>query len=51
MTDPERAEAVTGFEPEQLAGFRIGVTSDRRSNDLTPIFGAPSGTGGDLVKG
>ena len=34
MTEPERAEAVTGFEPEQLLGFRIGVTSDRRSGDL-----------------
>lgn len=34
MTEPERAEAVTGFEPEQLMGFRIGVTSDRRSGDL-----------------
>ena len=34
MTEPERAEPVVGFEPEQLAGFRIGVTSDRRSGDL-----------------
>ena len=34
MTEPAKAEAVIGFEPEQLAGFRIGVTSDRRSGDL-----------------
>ena len=34
MTDPERADPVIGYEPEQLVGFRIGVTSDRRSGDL-----------------
>ena len=34
MTEPPKAEAVIGFEPEQLIGFRIGVTSDRRSGDL-----------------
>jgi uroporphyrinogen-III synthase len=34
VTEPERPEAVTGFEPEQLLGFRVGVTSDRRSGDL-----------------
>lgn len=34
MTETDRAEAATGFEPDQLAGFRIGVTSDRRSADL-----------------
>ncbi len=34
MTEPERAEPVTGFEPDQLVGFRVGVTSDRRSADL-----------------
>lgn len=34
MTDPAKPAAVIGFEPEQLAGFRIGVTSDRRSGDL-----------------
>jgi len=32
--EPERASGVVGFEPDQLVGFRIGVTSDRRSNDL-----------------
>jgi uroporphyrinogen-III synthase len=34
VTDPDKPDAVVGFEPEQLAGFRIGVTSDRRSGDL-----------------
>lgn len=34
MTEPERAEAVVGYDSEQLVGFRIGVTSDRRSGDL-----------------
>ena len=34
MTEPSKSEAVVGFEPEQLAGFRIGVTADRRSGDL-----------------
>jgi uroporphyrinogen-III synthase len=34
VTGTEKAEAVTGFEPHQLVGFRIGVTSDRRSGDL-----------------
>jgi uroporphyrinogen-III synthase len=34
VTDPERADPVIGYEPEQLVGFRIGVTSDRRSGDL-----------------
>lgn len=34
MTETDRAEAVTRFEPDQLTGFRIGVTSDRRSGDL-----------------
>ena len=29
MTDPERADPVIGYEPEQLVGFRIGVTSDK----------------------
>ena len=28
------AGAYTGFDPTQLTGFRIGVTSDRRSGDL-----------------
>lgn len=28
------AEAVVGFRPDQLLGFRIGVTADRRSEDL-----------------
>jgi uroporphyrinogen-III synthase len=34
VTEPDRADPVVGFEPEQLVGFRIGVTSDRRSGDL-----------------
>jgi uroporphyrinogen-III synthase len=34
VTEPDKGETVVGFEPEQLAGFRIGVTSDRRSGDL-----------------
>jgi uroporphyrinogen-III synthase len=29
---------VPGFRPNQLAGFRIGVTSDRRSQDLIDAF-------------
>jgi uroporphyrinogen-III synthase len=29
---------VTGFRPDQLQGFRIGVTSDRRSGDLIDAF-------------
>ena len=33
MTDPDDAR-VPGFGSEQLVGFRIGVTSDRRSQDL-----------------
>ncbi|WP_158862128.1 uroporphyrinogen-III synthase [Leifsonia sp. AG29] len=36
MTD-ERA-GVVPFRPDQLAGFRIGVTSDRRSADLIDAF-------------
>ena len=38
MTEPDKPESVIGFEPEQLAGFRIGVTSDRRSADLIAAF-------------
>jgi len=34
VTEADRGESVTGFEPDQLVGFRIGVTSDRRSSDL-----------------
>jgi uroporphyrinogen-III synthase len=30
----QRAEPVVGFDPHQLNGFRVGVTSDRRSADL-----------------
>jgi uroporphyrinogen-III synthase len=30
--------AVTRFRPDQLAGFRIAVTSDRRSSDLIDAF-------------
>lgn len=31
-------ETVPGFRPDQLDGFRIGVTSDRRSEDLIDAF-------------
>ncbi len=31
-------EVVPGFRPNQLEGFRIGVTSDRRSADLIDAF-------------
>ncbi|PPF52677.1 uroporphyrinogen-III synthase [Rathayibacter sp. AY1C2] len=34
-TDPDTA---VGFRPDQLDGFRIGVTSDRRSEDLIAAF-------------
>jgi uroporphyrinogen-III synthase len=36
MTD--QAECAIGFRPDQLDGFRIGVTSDRRSGDLIDAF-------------
>ena len=36
MTD--QAEFAIGFRPDQLQGFRIGVTSDRRSADLIDAF-------------
>jgi uroporphyrinogen-III synthase len=36
--DPCPPAPVTGFGPDQLAGFRIGVTSDRRSADLIDAF-------------
>ena len=36
MTD--QAECAIGFRPDQLRGFRIGVTSDRRSSDLIDAF-------------
>ncbi|GGI47289.1 uroporphyrinogen-III synthase [Agromyces flavus] len=36
MTD--QAECAIGFRPDQLQGFRIGVTSDRRSGDLIDAF-------------
>ncbi|MGR0318028.1 uroporphyrinogen-III synthase [Agromyces sp. ZXT2-3] len=36
MTD--QVEAAIGFRPDQLEGFRIGVTSDRRSADLIDAF-------------
>ncbi|TQL47603.1 uroporphyrinogen-III synthase [Homoserinimonas aerilata] len=32
------SDAVPGFRPDQLEGFRIGVTSDRRSEDLIDAF-------------
>jgi len=33
-TASRQAEPVVGFDPHHLDGFRIGVTSDRRSEDL-----------------
>ena len=33
-----RPDPSLGFSPDQLAGFRIGVTSDRRSEDLIAAF-------------
>ncbi|MGR0219404.1 uroporphyrinogen-III synthase [Agromyces sp. ZXT2-6] len=36
MTD--QAECAVGFRADQLEGFRIGVTSDRRSGDLIDAF-------------
>lgn len=38
-TAPELPDVpVTAFQPDQLEGFRIGVTSDRRSSDLIDAF-------------
>ncbi|GAA2080599.1 uroporphyrinogen-III synthase [Pseudolysinimonas kribbensis] len=37
MTDPVEGP-VTAFRADQLVGFRIGVTSDRRSHDLIDAF-------------
>lgn len=34
----EAPECAPGFRPDQLEGFRIGVTSDRRSGDLIDAF-------------
>ncbi|WP_394552375.1 uroporphyrinogen-III synthase [Agromyces sp. MMS24-JH15] len=36
MSDP--GDVPPGFRPDQLEGFRIGVTSDRRSADLIDAF-------------
>ncbi|MET4638522.1 uroporphyrinogen-III synthase [Mycetocola sp. 2940] len=38
MTDSTPGGNVPGFRPDQLEGFRIGVTSDRRSQDLIDAF-------------
>lgn len=35
---PETDASLPGFRPDQLVGFRIGVTSDRRSEDLIAAF-------------
>ncbi|PSL37742.1 uroporphyrinogen-III synthase [Labedella gwakjiensis] len=35
---PESDASLPGFRPDQLVGFRIGVTSDRRSEDLIAAF-------------
>lgn len=37
-TNTVTTNTVTGFRPDQLAGFRIAVTSDRRSSDLIDAF-------------
>ena len=38
-TDASDSDASSpGFRPDQLVGFRIGVTSDRRSEDLIAAF-------------
>lgn len=40
MDDTSAADAAApiGFRPDQLVGFRVGVTSDRRSEDLIAAF-------------
>lgn len=38
MSDTSADAAVPGFRSDQLEGFRIGVTSDRRSEDLIAAF-------------
>ncbi|WP_323743524.1 uroporphyrinogen-III synthase [Agreia pratensis] len=38
MTDSDADALVRAFRPDQLRGFRIGVTSDRRSEDLIAAF-------------
>ena len=38
---------VIGFDPEQLVGFRIGVTAHRRSADLIAAPGRRSGRKSD----
>ncbi|KQP55988.1 uroporphyrinogen-III synthase [Agreia sp. Leaf283] len=38
MTDGDTDAPLIGFRADQLRGFRIGVTSDRRSEDLIAAF-------------
>jgi uroporphyrinogen-III synthase len=38
VTDADTDAPLLGFRPDQLRGFRIGVTSDRRSEDLIAAF-------------
>jgi uroporphyrinogen-III synthase len=38
VTDLTVDASLVGFRPDQLDGFRIGVTSDRRSEDLIAAF-------------
>ena len=40
MDDTSAGDAAVplGFRPDQLVGFRVGVTSDRRSEDLIAAF-------------
>jgi uroporphyrinogen-III synthase len=38
LTDTGSDATLPGFRPDQLEGFRIGVTSDRRSEDLIAAF-------------
>jgi uroporphyrinogen-III synthase len=37
-TSAADAAAPIGFRPDQLVGFRVGITSDRRSEDLIAAF-------------
>ncbi|MFD3443535.1 uroporphyrinogen-III synthase [Microbacteriaceae bacterium 4G12] len=44
MTSVTDSAPVPGFRPDQLEGFRIGVTSDRRSEDLIDALERRGGT-------
>ncbi|KPG88647.1 uroporphyrinogen-III synthase [Frigoribacterium sp. RIT-PI-h] len=38
MTDVDGSASVAAFQPDQLEGFRVAVTSDRRSEELIAAF-------------